>query len=293
MFGSKTFLFSVAFCLITLQGVMSDPITSKEYKAMMKQASFTGDTTLAAFATKLANLKAALASYATSQGRSSSGSFTVKSGMPRQVKFYDTWYCEVYSSGYAFRMRRDSGNTDWEGTLKFRNAVKAVSDDRRTKMNQCATTDYGGKFEGDLSLGGSTVYAYSHDCKISNTKNINILDDVRDTWSEINQVWVAEFGWNLNTDIYLVNNMVITERVFSGFKVTFPGTVADFSVSLWYSSASSTTPLLAELSFTTDADADANVDSFWSGFGTATQLTPWLNTTGLFKTNWLYTQWGC
>jgi hypothetical protein len=286
MLGYKNFLFSTAICLTAVQGVMCDPITSKEYKAMIFPANFTGSSSTVN--SKLTSLKSALASYATSKGRTSSGSFTIKSGMPREVK-----YCDIYDNGYAFRMRRESGKTNWEGTLKFRNAVQSVSDDRRTKMNHCATTDKGGKFEGDLSLGGSTVYAYSHDCEIANSKNINILDDVDDTWDEINQVWVTEFGWSMNTDIYLVNNMVVSEKAYSGFIVNFPGTTAEFGVTLWYSSSSSTTPLLAELSFTTDGDADANVDAFWSGFGTATQLKPWLSTTALFKTNWLYTQWGC
>lgn len=259
---------------------------------MMKPANFTGSSTTVN--TRLASLKTALAAYATSKGRTSSGSFKLKSGMPRQVKFYDTWNCDIYTNGYAFRMRRDSGKTNWEGTLKFRNADQALADDRRTKMNQCSTTDLGGKFEGDISLGSSSfVYAYSHDCSIANSKNINILDDVEDTWNEINQIWVNEFGFNMNEDIYLVNDMVISEKAYSGFKVNFPGTVAEFSVSLWYAPSSSTTPVLAELSFTTDADADTNVDSFWSGFGTATQLTPWLDASALFKTNWMYTQWGC
>jgi hypothetical protein len=281
----------VALCLFMVQEVVGDTITSKEYKAMMKPANFTGST--ATVNTKLASLKTALASYATSQGRTSSGSFTLKSGMPRQVKFYDTLWCDIYNKGYAFRMRRDSGKTNWEGTLKFRNPSEAVTDTRRTKMNHCGTTDLGGKFQGDLSLGGSTVFAYSHDCEIADSKNINILDDVDDTWDEINQVWVNEFLWNLNNDIYKVNGMTISERVYSGFKVNFPGTVADFSVTIWYSSSTSTTPLLAELSFTTDADMDVDVNAFWGTFGTTAQLTSWLDASALFKTNWLYTQWGC
>lgn len=292
MFGINYLSILAILCLVLVHQVNADPITSKEYKAMMKPTNFTGSSTTVN--TRLASLKTALAAYATSKGRTSSGSFTLKSGMPRQVKFYDTWNCDIYTNGYAFRMRRDSGKTNWEGTLKYRNANQAVADDRRTKMNQCSTTDNGGKFEGDISLGSSSfVYAYSHDCSISNSKNINILDDVEDTWNEINQVWVTEFGFDMNEDIYLVNDMVITEKAYSGFKVTFPGTVAEFSVSLWYAPSSTTIPVLAELSFTTDADADANVDAFWSGFGTATQLTPWLDANALFKTNWMYTQWGC
>jgi hypothetical protein len=242
---------------------------------------------------RLTSLKNALASYATSKGRTSSGTFTLKSGMPRQVKFYDTWSCDIYKNGYAFRMRRDNGKTNWEGTLKFRSADQVLADTRRTKMNQCSTSDLGGKFEGDLSLGGSLVYAYSYDCSIADSKNINILDNVDDTWNEIDQVWVNEFGWNLNTDIYKVNGMTISEKAYSGFTVNFPGTVAEFGVSLWYSSSTSTTPLFAELSFTTDADNDPDVNAFWAGFGAATQLTPWLDANALFKTNWLYTQWGC
>ena len=291
MFGTKYFTTLAILCLVTVQAVWADTITSKEYKAMLKVSNFVGSSTYVS--TQLASLKTALAAYATSKGRTSTGSFALKSGMPRDVKFYDTLSCDIYKKGYAFRMRRDSGKSNWEGTLKFRNQTQTVSDARRTKMNQCATTDLGGKFEGDISLGGTTMYAYSHDCTIDNTKNINILDDVDDTWDEINQVWVTEFGFNLNTDIYKVKGETISEKVYNGFKVTFPGTAADFAVTIWYSTPSSTTPYLVEISFTTDADADTNVNTFWSGFGTATQLTPWLDTTALFKTNWMYTQWGC
>ena len=291
MFGTNAFTILALLCLVEVQHVNADQITSKEYKAMMKPANFTGSSTTVN--TRLASLKTALAAYATSKGRTSSGSFSLKSGMPREVKFYDTRYCDIYNNGYAYRMRRDKGKTNWEGTLKFRNADQAVADDRRTKMNQCATTDLGGKFEGDISLGSSSfVYAYSHDCSISDGKNINILDDVEDTWNEINQVWVNEFGFDMNEDIDLVYE-VMSEKAYSGFKVNFPGTVAEFTVSLWYRKTSSTVPVLAELSFTTSAAADASVDSFWSGFGTATQLTPWLDANALFKTNWMYTQWGC
>jgi hypothetical protein len=292
MFCINSFPIIAILCLVTVKNVSADVITSKEYKAMMYPGNFTGSSTTVN--TKLSSLKTALAAYATSKGRTSSGSFTLKSGMPRQVKFYDTWYCDIYTKGYSFRMRRDSGKTNWEGTLKYRDASQAAADDRRTKMNECATSDLGGKFEGDISLGSSAIiYAYSHGCSISNSKNINILDDVDDTWNEIDQVWVDEFGFDLNEDIYLVNDIVISEKVYSGFKVTFPGTNAEFSVSLWYAPSSSTIPVLAELSFTTDADADTNVDAFWSGFGSATQIKPWVNPNGLFKTNWMYTQWGC
>lgn len=271
--------------------VKGDTISRKEYKAMMYPGNFTGNA--ATVNTKLANLKTALAAYATSQGRTSSGSFALKTGMPREVKFYDTNICDIYDSGYAFRMRRDSGATNWEGTLKYRDTIESVTDDRRTKMNHCATTDLGGKFEADLSQGGTTKFAYSHDCAISNSKNINILDDVDDTWDEIDQVWVNEFGWNLNDAIYLVNNLVVSEKAYDGFQVSFPGPNADFSVALWYSSSTSTTPLLAELSFTVDVPVDASVEAFWATFGTSTQLKPYIDPNGLFKTNWLYTQWGC
>jgi hypothetical protein len=284
-------LLMLALSLSLVNCVIGDPITSKEYKVMLKPANFTGSSSTVN--TRLSSLRTALANYATSLGRTSTGSFTLKSGMPRQVKFYDTWNCDIYYNGYAFRMRRDSGKTNWEGTLKFRNPSQALADTRRTKMNHCATNNLGGKFEGDISLGGSLVYAYSHDCEISNSKNINILDDVDDTWDEINQVWVDEFFWDLNTDIYKVNDITISEKAYNGFKVNFPGTAADFTATIWYSTSTSTTPLLVELSFTTDADSDPNVDAFWNGMATAPQLTPWLDTNALFKTNWLYTQWGC
>jgi hypothetical protein len=284
-------LLLLAFSLVFVNIVIGDVITSKEYKVMLKPTNFTSSSTTVN--ARLASLRTAVASYATSLGRTSSGSFALKSGMPRQVKFYDTWNCDIYNNGYAFRMRRDSGKTNWEGTLKFRSTNQALSNTRRTKMNHCATTDLGGKFQGDLSLGGSINYAYSYDCSIADSKNINILDDVRDTWDEINQVWVNEFLWDLNTDIYKVNSLTISEKAYDSFTVTFPGTAADFVVTIWYSSSTSTTPLLIELSFTTDADSDANVDAFWNGIATSPQLAPWLDTNALFKTNWLYTQWGC
>jgi hypothetical protein len=151
MFGP---IFFPIFAFICLTTVSADQITSKEYKAMLKPANFTGSSTTVN--SRLSSLKTSLAAYATSKGRTSSGSFSLKSGMPRQVKFYDTWYCDIYTNGYAFRMRRDSGKTNWEGTLKYRDANQGVADARRTKMNQCSTSDLGGKFEGDISLGSSS-----------------------------------------------------------------------------------------------------------------------------------------
>lgn len=299
MFTSKNLMNAVvAVCLMMtiLTVVKGDKHTVKEYKAMMHPSLFNGDAT--AVAAQLAKLKSALVSYASSKGLSStSGSFALKSGMPRAVKFYDTNSCDIYESGYAFRMRRDSGKTNWEGTLKYRDTIETNTDSRRTKMNHCATTDLGGKFEADLSLGGATKYAYSHDCTIDTTKNINILDDVDDTWDEIDQVWVNEFGWDLDglgSDVYLVANMVVSEKAYEGFSVVVSNNPdMYFGVALWYTSSASTTPALAELSFTVSLPVDAKVDSFWSTFGSSTQMQPWIDPAGLFKTNWLYKQWGC
>lgn len=264
-------------------------LDSKEFKAMLKVANFNGS--VSTVLSQLANLKSALVSAATASGRTSSGSFSLKSGMPRTVKFYDTPNCHINSKGYAFRMRRLTGATNWEGTLKYRDLSYAVADNRRTDMNHCATKDLGGKFEGDLSLGGSTYNSYSYKCEISNGKNINILDDVDDTWDEISNVWWNEFGWDKNTNIYQVAGLTITERVYEGFVVSFPGTQASFAVTLWYTSSSSTTPVLAELSFTTDGDNDSNVDAFYSSL--PSKLSAWLDTAALFKTAWLYSKTSC
>lgn len=284
----NNFLFAVIAAILNISvSFVNAQVDSKEFKAMLKPADFVGSTSQVT--TKLAQLKTAL--VAAAQGTSSSGSFALKSGMPRTVKFYDTTTCDIRNKGYTFRMRRESGKSNWEGTLKYRNITQSEMAKRQANMDTCSTSNLGNKIELDIGLDGDKQYAFSQDCQISNKKVIDVIDDVEDTWPEIDNVWVAEFGWSLTKSIVQVGSLTITERVYDGYNINFPGTVAKFDVALWYNTTTSTTPVLAELSFKTDGDNDSNVDTFFAAL--PTKLSAWLDTTAPYKTTWLYTKSGC
>ncbi|KAL7567929.1 hypothetical protein ACA910_019641 [Epithemia clementina (nom. ined.)] len=296
-------MLSVATIALLSWSAMAWPTTEvekREYKTMLTASHYNGNSPCASSPSALSTLATNLASAATAVGISSSGSFALKSGMPRTVKFYDTPLdCRLYKNDFAFRMRRESGETNWEGTLKVRSGDRYFSSYRRPDMNSCGTTDLGGKFEEDLNLLWQSKFSYSHNCEISNSKNINKLDDITDTYDQIYRVFDDEFGWTLTDSIAQVSNLQITECVYEGFVVDFntggADEVGEFAVSLWYDSSSASNPKLAEVSFTITSTGSVledwnentimNAHFFWEQVGTSlSQIDPNSST----KTAWVY-----
>lgn len=293
----------IPFIAISLWPVLAWPTTEvkkREYKTMIKASDYNDNTPCAANPSALSNLRIALQTAATAAERPYSGSFSLKSGMPRTVKFYDTpTDCRLHSNNFLFRMRRSSGEADWEGTLKFRNADRYFSSYRRLDMNSCSdTSDFGGKFEEDLDLLFAPQFSYSHECAISKSKNIDQLDDITETWDQVSSVFVGEFGWTLTNPIGIVSNLTITECVYEGFTVDFDtgddDEVGEFSVTLWYTSTSATNPSLVEMSFVLTSSESSpedwnentimNAHKFWDQVANLNEIDSLSST----KTEWVY-----
>ena len=294
---------SVNFFALLMWPAMAWPnveLEKRENKTMLTASDYNGNSPCASSPSALSTLATDLASAATAVGITSSGSFSLKSGMPRTVKFYDTpSTCRLYNNNFVFRMRQKTGETDWEGTLKVRSGDRYFSSYRRSDVNSCGTTDLGGKFEEDLNLSWQSKFSYSHKCEISDSKNINKLNDITDTWDQIDNVFDTEFGWTLTDSISKVSNLELTECVYEGFEVDFDNgdddEVGEFAVTLWYSSSSASNPALAEVSFTIKSTGSVledwnentimNAHAFWKEVSSSiTQI----DTSSSTKTAWVY-----
>jgi len=253
-------------------------LESREFKTPLQPQLFR-DTTPCAHSTKSAvsnDLTVELSAMAQSVGATPYGSFTLKSGMPRTIEFYDTpGDCRLKSNSWILRMRQEqqeeaSSNQPWEGTFKSRNGDLYHSTYRRADMNECCATcdDLGGKFEEDLNLQWHSQFSYSHKCTIlpnsTSTSHISSppihnLRDISNHWIEMEDVF-ADLQWTLDTSLEKVSNLTVTECVYNGFRIDFGRSdsstedhekhqVGKFSVTLWYDSPSAMVPALAELSF--------------------------------------------
>ena len=287
-------------------------IDSREYKTMITAAAFNGNPPCETNPTALSTLTTDLSRFATAVGiPSMSGSFSLKSGMPRTVKYYDTaGDCRLYNNDFIFRMRQKTGKTDWKGTMKFRHGDRYFSSYRGSFLDSChATEDLGGKFEEDLNFSWQPTFSYSHKCKISHHKDIETLQDIADTWNHIDKVFEKELGWTLTDPIAMVGNLQVTECVYEGLVLDFDNddddaaddmeTKGEVSVSLWYdSNTNRLDPALAELSFRVYSSTGrggggedwnlhtiVNAHKFWNQLGhNLTQVDPNSST----KTAWVY-----
>lgn len=285
-------------------GVLGWPnkeVEKREYKTMLKPMKFRGSED--EVISKLQALRSALIDVAKAakakEDSSSSDFFSLKTGMPRTVKFYDTRSCQLNTNGWAFRMRRKTGETNWEGTFKMRSWDRYLSSHRMKDMDKsCGSNDLEDKFEEDVTLAGTSKFSYSHKCMIRDKKNINKLQDIKDTWSD----WDGLPEWSMETGIELVGGKTITERVYKGLVIDFDDggkqDLGEFSVTLWYDSSTSTDPSLAEMSFTIESTGNSLEDwnsktietahRFWKE---CSKLTSWLDPNSSTKTAWVYDGW--
>mmetsp|Transcript_18444 Transcript_18444/g.28554 ORF Transcript_18444/g.28554 Transcript_18444/m.28554 type:complete len:304 (-) Transcript_18444:22-933(-) len=275
-------------------------IEKREYKTMMHASSFYGNSPCTTNPSALFSLENELAMKAAGAGATSSGSFSLKSGMPRTVKMYDTpGSCDLNENSWIFRMRQESGQSDWEGTLKSRSGDRYHTTYRRKDMNRCCNgcTELGGKMEEDINLSWASKFSYSHKCEISSSRNINKLDDISHHWDEMEMVF-DDLGWSAESEIDIVSDLTVTECVYEGFEVDFDSggdqEVGEFAVTLWYDSSTGSNPALAEVSFTITSSG-SNLEDwneatimtahlFWDEMASLTSLDSNSST----KTAWVY-----
>ena len=138
------------------------------------------------------------------------------------------------------------------------------------------------KFEEDINLQDVSKFSFSQKCKVEASKNINKIDDVTDIWTDMTDVYDNN---DQEEALLLVGDKTVTECVYKGFDIQFDANeLGEFAVTLWYDSPSSTSPVVAEISFGMDNPATDEAECFWDAMTSFTDVDPNSST----KTAWIY-----
>jgi hypothetical protein len=101
------------------------------------------------------------------------------------------------------------------------------------------------KFEEDIAAPFISKYSYSTKQDISNSKNLNKMDDPVGLYPGL-----EDENFDETLDIEKVGNLTVNEYVYKNASVDLGALDAEFSLTLWYNeSVSTTVPIVAEISF--------------------------------------------
>lgn len=253
-------------------------VGSREYKLMLDASKFTGANPISA----VFNYWNALNSkIATDLDRTTSGSFSLAKN--RTVMMYDTvGSCLLYNNSLIFRERVENG--DREVTLKFRSLDRYIAGHQDMSGTEA---DAETKFEQDLGAPYTSKFSHSTTQGISSSKNLNKLDDPIRLYPDI-----EKYNFNDETSIVKVGGLTIYEKVYKGTEVDLGNKDAGFALTLWYTSSTSTTPAVAEISFKykdVNEDFSENVVTRAKKlFEIMQTLTTWNNPNSTTKTAFIY-----
>jgi hypothetical protein len=287
MFGAKyssrnykmKFLFSLlAFCL-TMAHATPTKVGSREYKLMLDASKFTGSNPIVATSNYWSAIGALIDN---NLSRDRSGSFSL--AKDRTISIYDTaGTCLLYNNSLIFRERIENG--DREVTLKYRSLDRYIvgyQDMDGIELN--AET----KFEEDIGAPYVSKFSHSTTQGISDGKNLNKLDDPINLYpNHMNQ-----YNFDGDATIVQVGGVTIYEKVYRGTSVDLGSKAGEFSLTLWYTSSTSTTPVVAEVSFRyedTDENFSENVVTRAKKlFELMQTLGAWNNPNSITKTAFIY-----
>lgn len=257
-------------------------VEGREYKLMLDPNQFLGSgTTLQG---KVDSYWNALKSLIQSAPLSRTASGSLAYDQQRTVMFYDVpSSCELHKSGYILRERVNGSGTR-ELTLKFRSADRYISGAKNVAGNQAGVET---KFEDDITAPFKAVFSHSSKQPISAGKNINELQDIVDLYPG----FANEGLWSA-LSLARVGNLTVHEKTFKGGLADLGSKNGEFALTLWYTASTSTTPVLAEVSFWY-GDSDEQYSGKVAGNGKLLleqmQAMPtWPQPSGLTKTAWVY-----
>ncbi|KAJ3052378.1 hypothetical protein HK097_006440 [Rhizophlyctis rosea] len=269
-------------------------LLSREFKLTLQESLFTGATPT----TAVNNLWTAIKGKGTPLGLTSSGTLT--KDLERTIKFYDTaGSCLLKKAGFQFRTRAITYSTSTictsqrESTLKYRHPDRYNSSNIDLTSSKADGCYDGEKFQQDITPPYTNVFSSSTSIQLSDSKNINTVADITDIYPDA----ILAYGWPSTTPLVQVSGLTIHEKRYKGSNtVGLPGSgdkQAKFTLSLWYTSSSSTTPFLAEVSFVVE-DSDETwgktstrlTDEFWVGLQ---GLSSWIDPNPDTKSNIIYT----
>lgn len=197
---------------------------------------------------------------------------------------YDTaGSCLLYNNSLIFRERVEDG--DREVTLKYRSVdrYKAGHQDMEGTESGAET-----KFEQDLGAPYTSKFSHSTTQPISESKNLNKLDDPIGLYPD----HMEQYNFDEDTAIVKVGGLTIYEKVYKGTSVDLGNKDGEFSLTLWYTSSTSTTPAVAEISFKySDVDEDFSeyvVTRAKKLFELMQTLSAWNNPNSTTKTAFVY-----
>jgi len=273
------FLLSILAFSLVVANAAPTKVTSREYKLMLDASLFTGTNPLTAvtqYWSALGNL------IDNDLERDRSGSFSL--AKDRTVMVYDTaGSCLLYNNSLIFRERVEDG--DREVTLKYRSLdrYKAGHQDMDGTSSDAET-----KFEQDLGAPYTSKFSHSTTQGISDSKNLNKLDDPIGLYPD----HMEQYNFDPDTAIVKVGGLTIYEKVYKGTSVDLGNKDGEFSLTLWYTSSTSTTPAVAEISFKyKDADEDFTENVVTRAkklFELMQTLSTWNNPNSTTKTAFIY-----
>lgn len=312
----KNYFLIFCFCQVFLQIVYSNnllakdtsdlpKIKSREYKVLLKADRFRGHLDQA-----IDGLTKELEKESLMVGAKLYGNFELREGMPRTVQYYDQRHsCKLAKNGWSFRLRREQGQYDWEGTLKTRSRDRYHSGFRSLDMNRCGVRyDHHekNKFEMDINSKWDGIYSFSHKCNVPQGKNINNLRDITDIWVEMADV-MNQLEWQDQEPLALVGDRNIVEMVYQGPILDFSKNEhpsldeqGKLSLTLWYEEESFK-PELVELSMSIGPRDDEGPFEAWKkhtimtahDFWQRWAKHPWNDPDSMTKTQWIYSHWNC
>jgi hypothetical protein len=212
-------------------------VGSREYKILLDETKFGGAPGSSNTQTAVRDWWNALAPKVTCCSIGGS-SFDLRTS--RTISFYDTQStCLLNKNGYAYRERNEGGAR--EVTLKFRSPDRYIS-----AKEDVSSVDSGSiKFEEDIAAPFVSKWSNQNTVSIGSSKNLNEMKDINDQFHGFRD----KFGFSDSTPLVKVGGLTIEERVYEDETVDLGSLSASFSVTVWYTSASATSPVLVEASF--------------------------------------------
>jgi len=265
--------------MFTLFNETLTQIDSREYKLMLDASQFAGSNPTA----QIANYWSALGTLIDNDlNRDRLGSFWLDK--ERTIIMYDTQgSCLLHNNNLIFRERVENG--DREVTLKYRSPDRYIagSQDMDGTESKAQT-----KFEEDLAMPYVSKFSHSSTQSISESKNINKLKDPIELYPD----HMEQYNFDPQTPIVKVSDLTIYEKVYKGTKVDLGNKNAEFALTLWYTSPTSTTPVVAEISFKYEDEnedfAQNVVTRAKKLFELMQSLSSWNNPNSTTKTAFVY-----
>lgn len=274
----KLTLALLALCFAASSLLALTPVGSREYKLMLDPALFAGSSPATAVSQFWNDLEPLIEN---NLSRTATGTFALTKS--RTVRFYDTpLTCVLNNHSYSFRERVE--NSAREVTLKFRSPDRYISQYEDLSGTE---TDASTKFEEDISAPFASKYSNSTTQGISDTKNLNKMDDPIRLYPGL-----LSYGFDDTEAIAIVGNLTVEESVYEGTEVDLGNENGAFSLTLWYKSGITTVPVIAEISFKhKDAAEDYSqnvVTRSKTLFELMQTMSGWLSPSSLTKTAYVY-----